>query len=56
MRPAGRNLLALFVSVAIGAVLVWGTLVMPPFGTADAVIHHMSPALPRRFDQGNRRP
>ena len=29
---------------ATGAVLVWGTLVLPPFGTADAAIHkHVAP-------------
>jgi multicomponent Na+:H+ antiporter subunit B len=44
MRPARRNLLPLFVVIVTGAVLVWGTLVLPPFGTADAVIHqHVAP-------------
>ena len=34
----------LFVALVAGAVLVWGTLVLPPFGTADAVIHqHVAP-------------
>ena len=39
MRPVRRRLLPLFVSIGTGAILVWGTLVLPPFGTADAVIH-----------------
>ena len=34
----------LLVSSVVGAVLVWGTLVLPPFGTAEAVIHkHVVP-------------
>jgi multicomponent Na+:H+ antiporter subunit B len=38
------NLLPLFVSLGTGAVLVWGTLVLPPFGTPDAAIHkHVAP-------------
>lgn len=44
MRQPRINLLPLFVSLGTGAVLVWGTLVLPPFGTADAVIHkHVAP-------------
>jgi len=39
MRPVRRHALALAVAAATGAVLVWGTLLLPPFGTADAVIH-----------------
>ena len=40
-RPAS---LPLLVSVGTGGVLVWGTLVLPPFGTADAPIHkHVAP-------------
>ncbi len=36
--------LPVFVALVIGAVLVWGTLVLPPFGTPDAVIHkHVAP-------------
>jgi multicomponent Na+:H+ antiporter subunit B len=36
--------LPLFVSAVIGAALVWGTYSLPPFGTADAVIHkHVAP-------------
>ena len=44
MRSVRRHVLPLFVSAVTGAVLVWGTLVLPPFGTADAVIHkHVVP-------------
>jgi multicomponent Na+:H+ antiporter subunit B len=44
MRPGRPRLLPLFVSLGTGAVLVWGTLVLPSFGTADAVIHkHVVP-------------
>lgn len=36
--------LPLFVAIVIGAALVWGTYSLPPFGTADAVIHkHVVP-------------
>ena len=38
------SILPLFVAIGTGGVLVWGTLVLPPFGTADAVIHkHVAP-------------
>ena len=44
MRSARPHLLALFVSVGVGIVLVWGTLALPPFGTADSVINkHVVP-------------
>ena len=44
MQPVRRRLLPLFVSLGTGAVIVWGTLVLPPFGTADAIIHqHVVP-------------
>ena len=44
MRSVRTHLLPLFVAVGTGAILVWGTLVLPPFGTADAVIHkHVAP-------------
>ena len=44
MRSPRPHLLALFVSIGVGVVLVWGTLALPPFGTADAVIHqHVVP-------------
>ena len=37
-------LLPLLVAAGIGAALVWGTIDLPPFGTADAVIHkHVAP-------------
>jgi multicomponent Na+:H+ antiporter subunit B len=36
--------LPLFVAMVTGAVLVWGTLVLPPFGSPDGVIHkHVVP-------------
>lgn len=44
LRPLRLRPLALFVSVITGVVLIWGTLVLPPFGVADAVIHqHVAP-------------
>ena len=44
IRAVKVNMLALFASIGTGAVLVWGTLVLPPFGTPDAVIHkHVAP-------------
>lgn len=42
--PARKVALPLFVSAVTGAALVWGTATLPPFGTADAVIHkHVAP-------------
>lgn len=42
--PVRLRPIALFVSVITGVVLIWGTLVLPPFGTPDAVIHkHVVP-------------
>lgn len=42
--PAPRDLASLALALVIGAVLVWGTLSLPSFGTADAVIHrHVAP-------------
>lgn len=39
-----RNLIPLLLSLVVGATLVWGTLALPPFGTADAPIHrHVAP-------------
>ncbi|MBI3435216.1 MAG: DUF4040 domain-containing protein [Proteobacteria bacterium] len=35
-----HNLVALLLSVVVGGALVLGTLALPPFGAADAVIHH----------------
>jgi len=44
MKRVRPNLLPLFVSLGTGSVLVWGTLVLPPFGTPDAAIHkHVAP-------------
>jgi multicomponent Na+:H+ antiporter subunit B len=44
IRYAPRNVAALALAVTVGALLVWGTLVLPPFGTADAPIHeHVAP-------------
>ena len=44
MKPVRPNLLPLFVSLGTGAVLVWGTLVLPSFGSPDAAIHtHVAP-------------
>jgi multicomponent Na+:H+ antiporter subunit B len=44
MRPVRTHLLPMFVVLGTGAVLVWGTLVLPPFGAADAIIHrHVAP-------------
>lgn len=44
MKRVRPNLLPLFASLGTGAVLVWGTLVLPPFGTPDAAIHkHVAP-------------
>ena len=44
MRSVRRHLLPLFVSLVTGAVIVWGTLTLPPFGTPDAAIHkHVVP-------------
>jgi multicomponent Na+:H+ antiporter subunit B len=44
VRPWRRNLLPLFVSAITGAVLVSGALVLPPFGSPDAVVHkHVVP-------------
>ena len=44
MQTTRPHLLPLFVAFGTGAVLVWGTLPLPPFGTADAPIHrHVVP-------------
>ena len=44
MKQVRPHLLPLFVSLGTGAVLVWGTLVLPPFGTPHAAIHkHVAP-------------
>lgn len=42
--PRHGRVLPLLLSLAVGAMLVWGTLVLPPFGTPDAPIHqHVAP-------------
>ncbi len=38
-RPAGRQVLALAVSVVLGATMVYGTLDMPSLGSPDAPVH-----------------
>ncbi len=44
MRSVRPNMLPLFVSVVTGWILVWGSLVLPPFGIADKAIHnHVAP-------------
>ena len=44
IRSVSVRPLPLFVSLLVGVVLVWGTLVLPPFGSPDAVIHkHVVP-------------
>jgi multicomponent Na+:H+ antiporter subunit B len=44
MQQVRPRLLPLFVALGTGAVIVWGTFVLPPFGTPDAVIHkHVAP-------------
>lgn len=43
-RPHRSALLPTAVAVGVGAALVWGTIGLPPFGTADAPIHrHVAP-------------
>ncbi len=56
MRSARTHLPALLLAVGTGAVLVWGTLALPPFGTADMVINkHVVPRYLARHDQGDQR-
>ena len=44
MRPPRPQLLPLLACAGTGIALVWGTLVLPPFGTANAPIHkHVAP-------------
>jgi multicomponent Na+:H+ antiporter subunit B len=48
--PAHRPVLPLLVALVTGALLVYGTLGLPEFGTPDAVIHrHVAP---RYLEQG----
>lgn len=39
LKQVNVKLMPLLVAVGTGAVVVWGTLVLPPFGVSDAVIH-----------------
>ena len=44
LRPPRPQLLPLLACAGTGVALVWGTLVLPPFGSADAPIHkHVAP-------------
>ncbi len=44
IRQTRTRLLPLAVAVVTGGILIWGTLALPPFGTADAPIHkHVVP-------------
>lgn len=44
IRSVRTHILPLLVATGTGAVLVWGTLPLPAFGVADAVIHkHVAP-------------
>jgi multicomponent Na+:H+ antiporter subunit B len=39
IKSARPRFLPIFTVIIIGGVLVWGTLMLPPFGTADTAIH-----------------
>lgn len=42
--PKHGKVLPLLLCMAVGAMLVWGTLVLPPFGTSETAIHqHVAP-------------
>lgn len=42
--PVHGNIVPLALSLVVGAGLIWGSLVLPPFGVADAPIHqHVAP-------------
>ena len=44
IRPVHRDLLPMFVAVATGAALVFGTFALPPFGVADTPVNtHVAP-------------
>jgi multicomponent Na+:H+ antiporter subunit B len=44
MRSVRRRTLPLLVAVGTGAILVWGTHVLPPFGSSEGPIHrHVAP-------------
>lgn len=55
MRPVRRGILPLVVSLVTGGAVVWGTLVLPPFGVADSPIHeHVAPRyLERSIEETN---
>ncbi len=43
-RPHHSPLLPMIIAASVSGALVWGTLSLPPFGTADHVIHkHVAP-------------
>jgi multicomponent Na+:H+ antiporter subunit B len=44
IRSVRTRLVPMIVTLGAGAMIVWGTLVLPPFGTANAPIHqHVAP-------------
>jgi multicomponent Na+:H+ antiporter subunit B len=44
MRSVRRRMLPLFTAIGTGAILVWGTLVLPRFGGSEGAIHqHVAP-------------
>jgi multicomponent Na+:H+ antiporter subunit B len=44
MRPVQRRIVPLAVSIVTGAAMMWGMLVLPPFGEAETPIHeHVVP-------------
>jgi multicomponent Na+:H+ antiporter subunit B len=44
IRSVRTRLVPMIVTLGTGAMIVWGTLVLPPFGTANAPIHqHVAP-------------
>jgi multicomponent Na+:H+ antiporter subunit B len=44
LKPLRRNFAPLALSAVTGAVLVWGAMVLPPFGAADTPVHtHVAP-------------
>jgi multicomponent Na+:H+ antiporter subunit B len=44
IRPTRPSLLSLALALVVGGLIVWGTLGLPPFGTADSPVHaHVAP-------------
>jgi multicomponent Na+:H+ antiporter subunit B len=44
IRQSAAKLLPLLLSIVTGAALIWGSMILPPFGLADDVIHqHVAP-------------